>query len=250
MSTADIFDPATGHFTATAGPMVVAREGHTATLLNDGRVLIAGGQDNSNNTLTSAEIYDPANGTFSAVGSMTSTRQGHAAVLLASGRVLLVGGFNNSTQRGDLFDPASNTFTATAGQMAVGFRGLPTATVLTNGRVLITGGYTGVVVEARSETYDPATDSFTMTAGPMTSSRFNHTATLLPDGSVLIAGGNDQPPHRQLRARTGDRSSAICPAPIAFVPAGGLEARRRNAIAVRLTERQGVHRRWTSVRVG
>jgi hypothetical protein len=75
---------------------------------------------------------------------MTSTRNGHAAVLLASGRVLLVGGFNNSSQRGDLFDPASNTFTATAAQMAVGFRGMPTATVLSINRVLITEGYTGI----------------------------------------------------------------------------------------------------------
>ena len=238
LSTAEVYDPASGTFSATVSAMSAARESHTATRLNDGRVLIAGGMDNSGATLQSAEIYDPITRTFSAIAPMTTTRQGHAAVLLGSGRVLLVGGFNNgSSMRGDLFDPASNTFTATAGQMAVGFRGLPTATVLTNGRVLITGGYTGINVEARAETYDPLNDSFTITAGAMTTKRFNHTATLLADGSVLIAAGNDQPPQGSyiLELATLDR---YLPASNAFVPAGGLEARRQSASAIRLNNGQ------------
>ena len=233
LSSADVFDPSTGNFTPAAGTMTTARENHTATRLNDGRVLIAGGLDATGVNLQSAEIYNPVTGGFSALTPMTTTRQSQGAVLLGSGRVLIVGGFSNGGRSAELFDPATNTFSSTLGAMAVGSRGVPTATLLTDGRVLITGGYTGLDVEARAELYDPSTDSFALTAGPMTSKRYQHTATLLADGSVLIAGGDEQPP-------TGNYSPDLAtterfiPATNTFVPAGGLEARRRQMTATRL----------------
>jgi Galactose oxidase, central domain len=171
--------PAAG-FTQTAGPMTMARSGHTATLLLDGRVLIAGGSG------ATAELYDPTSETFTATGNMTVARSGHTATLLADktlpnyGYVLVVGR-DSSDQTAELYDPTTGTFTAT-GSMVVA-HDEPTATLLQNGQVLIAGGGT-----ASAELYNPATGTFTAT-GNMVLSRSGHTATLLPNGEVLIAGG-------------------------------------------------------------
>jgi hypothetical protein len=164
-------------FTPT-GSMTVARDGHTATLLLDGHVLIAGGG------FASAELYDATSQTFTATGSMTFARIAHSATLLANsklpnyGKVLMAGGADLTAE---LFDPTAGTFTAT-GSMVV-LRLGQTATLLQNGLVLIAGGET-----AKSELFNPSTGAFTAT-GDMTASRTGHTATLLPDGRVLIAGG-------------------------------------------------------------
>jgi len=164
------------------GSMTVARDGHTATRLLDGRVLIAGGG------LASAELYDPATQMFTATtGSMTVARTGHSATLLVLanstlpnyGKVLVTGG---GSQTAELYDPAVGTFTATTGSMVVPHTG-QTATLLQNGQVLIAGGET-----ASAELFNPSTATFTAT-GSMTVSRTGQTATLLPDGRVLIAGG-------------------------------------------------------------
>jgi hypothetical protein len=174
--------PAAG-FTQTAGSMTIARSGHTATLLLDNKVLIAGGPS------ATAELYDPTSETFTATGSMTVARSGHTATLLADnadkalpnyGYVLVVGG-DLSGQTAELYDPTTGTFTAT-GSMVVA-HDEPTATLLQNGQVLIAGGGT-----ASAELYNPATGTFTAT-GNMVLSRSGHTATLLPNGEVLIAGG-------------------------------------------------------------
>ena len=200
-SKAEIYDPETGTFRPT-GSMTTTRDSLTATLLPDGRVLIAGGQDRPNATgssvtLALAELYDPATGTFSPTGPMTTTRAHPTATLLADGRVLIAGGFDGSKDAAsaELFDPKTGTFGPTGsavgptGSMA---RSDHTATLLPDGRVLITGGVrAGPSPPAVSAVlYDPATGTFSPT-GSMSSARADHTATLLADGSVLIAGGQD-----------------------------------------------------------
>jgi hypothetical protein len=172
-------------FMPTTGSMTVARNAHTATLLQNGHVLIAGGSSDGKSALASAELYDPTSQTFTATtGSMMVARMGHSAVLLANsalpnyGKVLVVGGADVTAE---LYDPTAGTFAATGSTLALHLG--QTATLLQNGQVLVAGGGT-----AAAELYNPSTGAFTAT-GDMTVSRSGHTATVLPDGRVLIAGG-------------------------------------------------------------
>jgi WD40 repeat protein len=169
-------------FTAT-GSMTKARSFHTATPLNDGKVLIAGGgSDNS------AELYDPSTGAFTATGNMTAARTGHTATLLPDGTVLIAGGSRDHPGSAEIYDPASGTFTATKDMLMAqeGFK----ATLLTNGRVLIAGGFSQLPTLADAELYDPVTRSF-IPAGAYAISKnvcdFCSPAILLPDGKVLVS---------------------------------------------------------------
>jgi hypothetical protein len=182
------------------GPIGDGRQIHTATRLDDGRVLIAGGYDNEDRALASAVLYDPGANTFSPTGSLADARGYHTATLLPDGRVLVTGGgppgwpgsFTGITgpflASAELYDPKTGTFSPT-GSMATP-REVHTATLLSDGRVLITGG---ADFQARSvasaELYDPRTGTFSPT-GSMTTARAFHTATLLADGRVLVAGGS------------------------------------------------------------
>ena len=179
------------------GNSVTARSTHTATLLNNGKVLIVGTFPAS----TNAELFDPTVGTFTATGNLVTPRSGHTATLLQDGRVLIAGGYqvSGSIQTGigissaEIYDPVSGTFTATSSMITP--RGGPTATRLSNGKVLIAGGGgapspTGLTSVASAELYDPSTGIF-ITTGSMSRPRSGHTATLLNTGKVVIAGGND-----------------------------------------------------------
>lgn len=191
ISSAEIFDPATNTFTP-ANDLNEPRNGHTATLLPNGKVLLAGGWNQHGRTAT-AEVYDPQTGAFEYTGSLMAPRQGLTATLLHNGQVLIAGGDSarNSPQpTAELYDPATETFTL-AESLNIGRFG-HTATLLSDGKVLLVGGTSGNDnVLSSAELYNPETGNFTRTSDAHVI-RYKHTAVRLEDGNVLILGGTDQ----------------------------------------------------------
>jgi N-acetylneuraminic acid mutarotase len=167
-------------------PLATPRYDHIATLLGNGKVLVAGGYGNG--YLASAELYDPSTNTWSSAGSMADGRQYFTATLLANGKVLVAGGRGYGTITGslasaELYDPATNSW-SDVGYMATA-RDNFTATLLSNGKVLVAGG----VGKSSAELFDPLTNTWSL-AAPMATARSSPTATLLPNGKVLVAGGS------------------------------------------------------------
>lgn len=173
----------------TGGTLRVARYAHTATLLINGKVLVAGGM--SNEALASTELYDPATNAWTLAAAMSTPRSGHRAVLLPDGKVLVVGG-DATSATAEIYDPATNTWRS-ANQLKTP-RSAHTATLLTNGRVLVAGGFSSNVQPGISpyptsvEMYDQASNTW-MDVPPLLIGRFHHTTTLLPNAKVLVSGG-------------------------------------------------------------
>ena len=206
-ASAELYDPASRTWTAT-GSLNTARCCHTATLLQNGMVLVAGGFDSNGLSFASAELYDPASGTWTATGSLNTARVGHTATLLQNGMVLVAGGYDSNFvafASAELYDPASGTWTATGSLNTA--RAYHTATLLQNGMVLVAGGFdSDFNYLASAELYDPASGTWTAT-GSLNTARYLHTATLLQNGMVLVAGGLDTTWHSRERrtVRPGER---------------------------------------------
>ncbi len=174
----------------TTGPLSQARTAFTATLLPDGKVLVAGGgSSESTGSYDSVELYDPKSGVWTATEGLIEGRNWHTATLLLDGKVLVAGGGGGGGQNlasATLYDPISGTWTATAPMTEP--RGQHVAVRLDDGKVLVAGGTGGSDPSLLAEVYDPETATWTAT-GPMTDWRASPTATLLPSGQVLVAGG-------------------------------------------------------------
>jgi WD40 repeat protein len=174
---------------------------HTATLLLNRKVLVAGGfKRDTGSALSTAELYDPGTGTWRAVGSLASARVNHTATLLPNGKVLVAGGAPDNLQSTSLstvevYDPDTGIWT-TKNPMSSA-RQAHTSTLLPDGRVLVAGGFNVGYFTSSAEIYDPASGTW-MATGALGTSRGVHSATLLPDGKVLAVGGNhnslDAPP--------------------------------------------------------
>lgn len=173
----------------SVGPMTVARADHTTTLLNDGRVLIAGGfnMDTDFAVLASAEIFNPTTNTFTSISNMTTLRTSYAATLLSDGRVLITGGSSNTAilNSTEIFDPVTNTFSPANNLNSKRFS--HTADILPDGRVLIAGGFGGLDSKS-TEIFNPQTGTFS--PGPdMSAPRGHHVSTRLNDGRILFVNG-------------------------------------------------------------
>lgn len=211
LASTEIFDPATGTFTAGAS-MGTARTDHSATMLQDGRILVAGGSEVWPRGLTSAELYDPATGRFTPTGSMNEPRRPAGVVLLKSGEVLIPGGSGNDRsvlRSAELYDPAKGVFTLIS-PMTIR-RHKHASSVLPDGSVLITGGsdesdWRGIYRSA--EVFDAVANRFRAVAD-MNSLHFKHRSVELPDGRIVVAGGNRtveiyNPQTRRFEVASGD----------------------------------------------
>ena len=208
--------PAPPPKTSTGLEMLVSRASHTATLLPDGRALVAGGCAadgcEDNDRAQRSELFDPTRARFVEGPPMTVPRAGHTATALDDGRVLLTGGWPNEGRAphasAEIFDQRTGAFAA-VGSMTVA-RGAHTATRLPDGRVLIVGGVDGRRALTTVELFDPATDQF-VPAADLPAPRATHGATLLAGGRVLVAGG---------QSGTGHGNSLVDTA-VAFDPVAG-----------------------------
>jgi hypothetical protein len=243
LSSVELYDPETGEF-VPGGSLRVARSAHSLSLLPDGRVLVAGGWG-ADGPIASTEIYDPATGASTLTGDMSSARAYHTAAALEDGRIVLVGGYGPGSDPAilasvEIFDPASGTF-KTAGRLITEREGA-SAVRLADGRVLVAGGTNRDGDPRTVEVYDPAVGRSEIVGriepGQDDGNSFSVSATLLADGSVLLAGGSGS------RAARFDPLSAPEPAqpppspamPVEFTALDGPGASRTGHTATRLVD--------------
>jgi hypothetical protein len=198
LNSTELYDASTGLWTMT-GNMSAVRYGHIASILMNGKVLVAGGYSYVGQQFissNSAELYDPSTGFWTITSSMSGARAFHTATILTSGKVLIAGGYGFDGQNyylfnsAELYDPSTGLWIMTGNMSAIRYG--HTASILTNGNVLVAGGYTfdgqNYYLFNSTELYDPSTGLWTRT-GSMTAGRYLHTASVLANGKVLVAGG-------------------------------------------------------------
>ena len=244
---AGIYDPVADRFDVVDPPLR-ARTWPFLVTLPDGRVLVGGGVAEVPlakrwDSMSTAELFDPMTGTFSSTGSMAQPRgAGVSATLLPDGRVLVIGGGPEVGTSAELYDPVTGTFALT-GPTTVARGGFFTATLLPDGRVLIAGGLRPAAVgppsrperTATAEVYDPATGRFSA-VGPMAAPRYLHAASILADGTVLVAGGAHELPQSSLPTAVSD-AEIFDPATGTFRVTGSLLRPRLTPLAVSLDDR-------------
>lgn len=228
--------PPVGTWESAPAPAAI-RGTATATLLSDGRLLVAGGGVGQV-PVPNVEIFDPAGGQWQPTGSLAVARRGHSAVRLSDGRVLVSGGIAEGMllASAEIYDPAARTWSS-AGRMAIERLG-HSLTLLSDGRVLAAGGSsqggpdgTGRV-EVSAEIFDPRSGSWRSTAQPMGSPRFEHTATGLDDGRVLLVGGRTE----VIGGSTLVTTELYDPAIDSFVRSTDLNEARANHAATKLAD--------------
>jgi uncharacterized protein (TIGR03437 family) len=225
-NTAELYDPKTGLW-SPAAEMRTPRGGHTASRLQSGNVLVAGGSTARGVLTPDAELYDAASNTWKQTGNLNAPRTGAEAVPLSDGRILVVGGIGPDartfTSSAEVYDPATGCWSTVPPMSSP--RLWHTATLLADGRVLVTGGIDAFnsVTLRTAELFDPATGAWT-TAGNMRLARSGHTATLLPNGKVLIAGGPEHAVETEL----------FDPETLAWTPAGNMREGRGSPSATLL----------------
>ena len=185
--TASVAAPAQSSGTwAHTGSLNFPRIGHTATLLANGQVLVAGGEDSQGHLIAAAELYNPATGTWAVTGSLATPRIDHTATLLANGEVLVAGGTSSGyTATAELYNPSTGQWTST-GSMTVP-RAFAGAALLRNGQVLMAGGSNlDGTSNTTAELYTPVAGQWTATTNMP--SGHSSPATLLASGKVLVIG--------------------------------------------------------------